>query len=440
MTSTPITDSTANLGTGWRWAPAFVLAFVALFPAPGYAEGVLVLGSLAALIHLLLTRFRGGARLLSGPAWALTTVLFLAYWLPALFSSFDSVTGAKAVQTSLLSLLYLPFLWLVASAVATARNRRVTVNGLALIVGIWALDALIQAVSGTSPIFAGIDGLKVLIDGHPMCTADEIAALDRLSGFMGPCNLKLGPVLATFAPFLLWVAAQRMGVKGWLVAAVAVGLVVLLSGSRGAWVTYALVLALSGWKVVGYRGLLAMALVGVVSLAAGYVAVPQVQQRVDRTLSAASMNDDGVDNALSGRGRIWSAAGCMIQQHPINGVGTRGFRHAFAACDPEPGSTVEWGDGPALHAHQLVLEVLAETGVIGLLFWIVGAVTAWRAWKYAPASARQRAQPATWALMATVFPLNTSLAFYSAFWGSVTLLLSALFVGLLLAHDDHESA
>ena len=26
---------------GWRWAPAWVLAFVALWPAPGYAEGVM---------------------------------------------------------------------------------------------------------------------------------------------------------------------------------------------------------------------------------------------------------------------------------------------------------------------------------------------------------------------------------------------------------------
>ena len=34
---------------GWRWAPAWVLAFVALWPAPGYAEGVLALGALAGL-------------------------------------------------------------------------------------------------------------------------------------------------------------------------------------------------------------------------------------------------------------------------------------------------------------------------------------------------------------------------------------------------------
>ena len=36
---------------------------------------------------------------------------------------------------------------------------------------------------------------------------------------------------------------------------------------------------------------------------------------------------------------------------------------SFAA----PGIAAEWGDGPALHAHQIVLEVASETGGIGLL-------------------------------------------------------------------------
>jgi len=48
-----------------------VLTFVALWPAPGYAEAVMVLGALAAIVRLLLDRFRDGARLLSSGAWAL---------------------------------------------------------------------------------------------------------------------------------------------------------------------------------------------------------------------------------------------------------------------------------------------------------------------------------------------------------------------------------
>ena len=107
---------------GWRWAPAWILAYVALWPAPGYAEGVLVLGALVAIFQLLAARFRGGTQLLSGPAWALTSVLFFAYWLPELVSAFDAIDRGQALMQTLEDLRYLPFLWLVASAVANPRG------------------------------------------------------------------------------------------------------------------------------------------------------------------------------------------------------------------------------------------------------------------------------------------------------------------------------
>ena len=49
--------------------------------------------------------------------------------------------------------------------------------------------------------------------------------------------------------------------------------------------------------------------------------------------------------------------------------------------------------------------------------------------------ARERARPAMLALAVTVFPFNTHLAFYSTFWGGLTLLLAALYAGSLLARD-----
>ena len=66
-------------------------------------------------------------------------------------------------------------------------------------------------------------------------------------------------------------------------------------------------------------------------------------------------------------------------------------------------------------------------------------VKAWRAWRYGPPAARDRARPAMLALAVTVFPLNTHLAFYSAFWGGLTVLLAALFAGSLLARESDES-
>jgi len=430
------TESSGMDATGWRWAPAWVLAFVALWPAPGYAEAVMVLGALAAITRLLLARFRGGTALLSGPAWALTSVLFFAYWLPEAVSALDAADRARALREAAVDLRYLPFLWLVASAVADARGRRITFGGLAVIVAVWTIDALLQALTGTSPLFFGIDSIKQLISGHGMCTAEQVAGADRLSGVLGPCNLKLGVVLASLAPFALFAAGLRFGLAGWCTAAAALGIVILLAGARAAWITFALVLLWSGWRLLGWKKLLGVFAFGAVMLAVLTLLSPQVRERIERTTHALTASEDGVDSALSGRARIWGAAACMARTHPVNGVGARGFREAFDACDPQRGEIAAWGEGPALHAHQLVLEVLSETGVFGLLLWLAGAALAWRAWRYASEAARERARPAMVALAVTVFPFNTHLAFYSTFWGGLTLLLAALYAGSLLGRED----
>jgi O-antigen ligase len=434
MTSLP-DNSEASMPAGWRWAPAWVLAFVALWPAPGYAEAVMVLGALAAIVLLLLARFRHGTRLLSGPAWALTSVLFCSYWLPELVSAFDAIDHGRAFREAAVDLRYLPFLWLVAAAVGDARGRRITFGGIGIIVGLWTADALLQAVSGTSPLFAGMDAIKQAISGHGMCTAAELKLADRLGGVLGPCNLKLGIVLASLAPFGLYAATRRFGTIGWLVAAGALGLVVLLGGARASWLTFGLVLLLSGWNVLGWKKLLAVFAFGALVLATLTFTSPQVRERVERTTHALTADEAGMDLALSGRARIWSAAACMVRHHPVNGVGARGFRDAFPACDPDPAQPPAWGEGPALHAHQIVLEVLSETGAFGLLCWLAGVALALRAWRYAGAAARERARPAMLALLVTVFPLNTHLAFYSTFWGGVALLLAALYAGSLLGRE-----
>jgi len=442
MNHTPAAEA-ADTGAGsygWRWAPPWVLAFVALWPAPGYAEGVMVLGALAAIILLLKSRFRHGAALLSGPAWALTTVLFFAYWLPELFSAFDAVDTRRAIRESLVDLRYLPFLWLVAIAVADPRGRRITFGGLAVIVGIWTVDALVEVATGASPLFSGIDVVKQAISGRPMCRPDQLAGADRLGGVLGPCNLKLGQVLASLSPFALYFAGRRFGAAGWITAAVLAGIVIVFAGSRASWITYALVLVLSGWNLLGWKKLLGVLFAGAVAILALSQVSPEVGRRIERTLQAASADGRGVDAALSGRARIWGAAVCMVREHPVNGVGARGFREAFPACDPDAGQRAAWGDGPAFHAHQIVLEVLSETGFLGLLLWLAGVALAWRAWRFADAGARERARPAMQALVVTVFPLNTHLAFYSTFWGGLTLMLAALYAGSLLARRDDAQA
>ncbi len=425
---------------GW-WAPIWVIAYVALLPLPGIAESVLVLGALFTVVRLLLLRLRKGSgirSLLGVPALALTSVLFCAYWLPQLGSAIGAEDPGKVWGKVAGGLRYLPFMWLVAIAVGTPRRRNTTFSGLALISGLWTLDALLQAGSGTSPLFWSLDQLKWLSSGHGLCSLDEVAAADRLPGIFGPCNLKFGQVLASLSPFLLFLAGARLGRGGWLLAAAAVGAVLVLAGSRASLITYALVLLISGWRLLGTKWLLLVMLAAVVGIGALAGGSAQVRERFARTAIAFGGGAEGLNEALSGRGQIWSAAVCMVREHPLNGVGARGFRDAYPGCNPTPAQDPVWGEGPALHAHQIVLEILAETGVLGLLLWIAGAAMALRAWIYSGPQARDRARPAALALLVTVFPLNTHLAFYSAFWGGVTVLLAALYAGALLAETDGQ--
>lgn len=402
---------------GFRWTPLVVLAFVALWPTVGPAEVVLSLGALTSLAILSYRRFRDGTALLSREAWALITALFFCYWLPELFSAWDAVDTRSAWREVLLDLRYLPFLWLTGIAVAQRRSRHIVFTGLGIIALFWALDAAVQAVTGFS-----LGGAN---------------SSDRLSGIFGASNLKLGLVLASLSPFALEAAVQKFRAPGWLLTAAVFGLVILLAGSRASWLVYALVLIVSGWRRIGRKRLLALLLLGVgVTSVAAYTFSPQFESRIARTLAVFRGDRAGLDDALSGRLSVWHAAWGMIQDHPINGVGIRGFRNVYAQYAAPDDFWLSHGRAGALHAHQIVLEILSETGAIGLLLWLMGASLTLRAWRWSLPQARRRAAVPALALAVTVFPLNTSLAFYSTFWGGVFLLLLALFAGSLFALQD----
>jgi len=126
-------------------------------------------------------------------------------------------------------------------------------------------------------------------------------------------------------------------------------------------------------------------------------------------------------------------------------VGVRGFRVAYPSA-ASPGDhflTMEkCGDGEgACHAHQVVLEVATETGTLGLLAWFAATVFALRTWWRAGPAARTRAFPATMALVAILFPLNTHMAFYSAWWGLLAAWLLSVWCAALFADlPDAEAA
>lgn len=403
----------------WRSVPLahwLLLATLLLLPFGMASELPVLIGAVAGGVALLRRQIdwhRPGVRL--------ALVLGMAYWLPQLLSAFDSAAPDKSWSEAVLDLRFVPFLIHVAHARSDANATRFLGSGIALIVALWCVDALIQAATGWS------------LGGH--------ASSDRLSGIFGADNLKLGGVLSVLAPFALSAAWQRGGTKLLALAVVLLLVVILLAGARAAWFGFALGTALVFWQALGRRraitGLLALTLAVLVSSVAGYLGSERFAQRVDRTAAVLVGERDALDHALSGRLPIWETAWRMGEAHPINGVGVRAFRHAypdFAALE-DPFIDAETGQG-ALHAHQIVLELWSETGLLGLMIWLAAIAFAITAWRATPSTSRVVAHPAATALVVTLFPLNTHYAMYSAFWGLLLMWLVAVWLVLLDGEQD----
>jgi O-antigen ligase len=393
---------------------------LALLPIGRSAELPLLVGAVWGVVLLA----RDGRAVLALPAVRLALLLFAFYWLPAFLSALDAVAAEKTWTQVLAQLRFAPFAVFAAATVRSAAQWQWLLRASALLLGVWLIDAWIQAFTGT--------GLGGAMGG------------DRLSGIFGADNLKLGGVMAAASPLLLAYAQQRFGWRGVCIAALLTGGVVLLAGARAAWLVYALVLAgvcLRPFAGRARRALLVMTAFAAAGAALGYAAYlssPLFAARVDRTLLLVSAEAGDVDHALAGRLPIWRTARDMALAHPVNGVGVRGFRHDYldhaAADDP-------WREqGGAMHPHQLVLELATETGVFGLLAWLFGFALLWRGVRRVTPSARLRAWPPLLALAAMCFPLNTHYAFYSSWWGLFFwwLLVMAL-VALHVERDQGET-
>ncbi|WP_257388676.1 O-antigen ligase family protein [Tahibacter caeni] len=378
------------------------------------------LGVLLCLAGCLLLRDPARRASLRG-RWPLFVALWACYAGAAAISALDAVNPDKSWGTVLAALRLLP-LGLYAALVAAAPARQAALQtGIAVVVAFWLLDAWVQAATGWG------------LAGAPEA--------ERLSGVFGSENLKLGPVLATLSPFLLIAARRRWGWRGLVAAFVLVLVPVLLAGSRASWFAFGLVALAMLWTETRrpLRFAAALAL-----LAAGFAVAVVVaahgssafDARIQRTLQALSGSEANVDFALAGRARIWQTSVAMIEAHPVNGVGVRGFRYAYADY-AAPGDTFVQPDGSgAAHAHQWVLEVLSETGAIGLLLWLAGIVAAVRGWFRADAARRAAAFAPALALVAMTFPLNTHLAFYSAWWGLLFWWLIAQYCAALAGETE----
>ncbi|MFN3595065.1 MAG: O-antigen ligase family protein [Thiobacillaceae bacterium] len=368
---------------------------------------------MAILGGALLWQRRGA--LYADPGQRLFAILFLAVWLPMLLSALDAVHLPKTLNDSLVfPRLYLAGVFVIWALRAPGHHDRL-IRLTAYLVGFWLCDALIQAVVGMD------------LFGHPYTPG-------RLNGIYGR-HLDFGVALPVLAPFLLYALRERP--VGLLIAAVLTAAVVLLAGSRGGWMSYAVVCAglahhlLRQGRVRAQQVALGAMLLGAV---VGLVAWqhPDARARVDVTLGVLSGEGKEIDAASSGRVTIWATAARMLAGHPFNGIGVGSFRYAYPQYAGPGDVFVDANTGTgAFYAHQLVIQVLSETGVIGLIGLLMFFWLWWRSWRDAPPAQRGRALPYALAALAWLFPLNTHASFYGAQWSQLIWLMLALYCAAL---------
>jgi len=179
--------------------------------------------------------------------------------------------------------------------------------------------------------------------------------------------------------------AQAAAITG---LALALGMGLIASWSRGAWLGAgaAGLMALAAWPRRGWLGiglLLAALVIGGFSFSAGLLPASITARLTDFTSEiTANFDARGVDitsenYAVTERFAHWQAAQDMARYHPWLGVGLGNYEPVY------PGyQLINW-PYPLGHAHNIYLNMLAETGIIGLLaylgLWAVVFAVTWRA-------------------------------------------------------------
>ncbi len=225
----------------------------------------------------------------------------------------------------------------------------------------WSVDGFIQLIFG-SDIFG--------IAMNP----------DRLNAMFVQKYQFYGPTLAMLSPLLLEHARRNWPASMWVLAFTLTLGAVLIAGMRAGWLIMVLVLVVYAWLLFRHenRKLRAVSftipILAAITLIGSYLVSPLFQERVQQSMAITQGTEAAVIEASNRRIPIFTTSLAMFEAHPINGVGVRAFPRAYMefAADDDIHIRLSGGKSGATHAHNLVLEVMSDTGTIGLIGMLLG--------------------------------------------------------------------
>lgn len=346
--------------------------------------------------------------------------IFLCFWIPIMASSFDSYMPQKSWTSSIAALRFLAAVLSMSVLLRADSARWRVIRWTSFLLVFWAIDGFVQLIFG-SDLFG--------IAMHP----------ERLNALFVQKYQFFGPTLAMLSPLLLEHARRNWPTPLWVVAFTLTLGAVMIAGMRAGWLTMGVVLLVYVWLMFRRenrslrKASLSIPVLAITTIIGSYMISPLFQERIEQSMTITKGTEAAVIEASNRRIPIFKTSLAMFKGHPVNGVGVRAFPKAYMeyAAKDDIHIRLSGGKSGATHAHNLVLEVMADTGIIGLTGMLAGFLLVLRFWQSMTPARRNEAFPYSLALALVLFPLNSHFALYGTYLSSLIWILFGLWVACI---------
>ena len=352
----------------------------------------------------LLTLITNREAVLSTQGMKKAAMLFACIALPGLISLLFSVNLDRGISAVFRFGAYALAAWVVLSVKIEEGDAKRIMSFLGILLVAWAVDGFVQLLTGVSLL------------GDPLVELGEEGAI-----VTGSLQLGYGATLAILSPFFLE-ALRRAGGMGVGILSLPVYAAIVMSGHQSSAVLA--LIGLAGWTMLALRnkevgakrqvtGFVISAIIGL--LLGVYLSV--VTGQVSTLAEAPARYQSFLYQS-----QLWELSWQAFMDHWLTGVGMRGFGTYALATDAStiPGLAETW------HSHLTILEVISETGLVGLIGY--GLLLRWL-WGYVKDDRMHVAVAGLTALLA-VFPLGTAVGMYSYIGGNLIFLTFTLLIAL----------
>jgi putative inorganic carbon (HCO3(-)) transporter len=359
-----LAGATVLLLASMRFRP-LLLGMVFLIPVNPYLSWDLPVKDLQTLLRLclfagaLLARQRAGEPLRPWLFSGRLTRAVLGYFAITVIAStiFNTPTGAVARELMRLA-SYLCFYYAILDWVRSEDDLKAMLRALLVSTILVALFGFYQFMIGDySSLYDALYPIQDEALKNPPWAGRITSFLSHYNGAAAYLNMVV--------PFCIALAVRAREKLSRFLAGVCFvfsSIAILLTQSRGGLLAYVAVLLIAAWLLAPTRAarLRWVAVVVAFSIAGALVA-GQIFERLSGVDSYTEITRLG----------IWAGAGLLFLGNPILGVGYGNFKIALT-------STIAVPDGFMLDAHNLYLELLAETGVVGFLAFAILIITCLR--------------------------------------------------------------